>query len=298
MSWSLYRWVWQLEAPLFTGMPPAGSLNRCRLYVPARAIWGAVTAELAQRQANGFPEYQRVGGDVREKARFTYLYPAERANGSWLAWLPHSAESNGLSWRREGKAGDADARIPDRQFRRRLLDARPGTAIDPDSDSAAEGSLRETECMMQRWRQDEASAGSPVALVGYVFARHTLSNDLQSLDALFLGGDTRYGFGRVRRISWHSAGDLFGRRVAPNGPDPTVSSEIVFGHAWMNGDKASLRGALEQVSGWDRAGNNGLKELESASLWVPGSTAGDANHPALWRITPDGLWELAETPAG
>ncbi|GIW70798.1 MAG: hypothetical protein KatS3mg102_0340 [Planctomycetota bacterium] len=56
MSWSLFRWTWQLESPLYVGMPPAGSLNRCRLYVPARALWGAVTAEIARAAAGGgFP---------------------------------------------------------------------------------------------------------------------------------------------------------------------------------------------------------------------------------------------------
>ena len=51
MSWSLQRWTWLLESPLFVGTTPAGSLNRCRLYVPARALWGAMTAELSRRQA-------------------------------------------------------------------------------------------------------------------------------------------------------------------------------------------------------------------------------------------------------
>lgn len=77
MSWSLHRWVWQLEAPLYVGMPPAGTLNRCRLYVPARAIWAAITADLARNGRNGFPKYAELGKQLREQARFTYLFPAE-----------------------------------------------------------------------------------------------------------------------------------------------------------------------------------------------------------------------------
>ncbi len=61
MSWTLYRWTWRLESPLFVGAPPAGSLNRCRLYVPSRALWGALTAELARRRANASPSYETEG---------------------------------------------------------------------------------------------------------------------------------------------------------------------------------------------------------------------------------------------
>jgi hypothetical protein len=77
VNWRLFRWVWQLEAPLHVGMPPSGSLNRCRLYVPARALWGALTAEVARRAGNDFPSYAGGWAGHPGDARLTYLYPAE-----------------------------------------------------------------------------------------------------------------------------------------------------------------------------------------------------------------------------
>lgn len=294
MSWSLYRWVWQLEAPLFIGMPPAGSLNRCRLYVPARAIWGAITAELAQHQANGFPEYQRLGRDVREKARFTYLYPAERANGSWLAWLPHYAESNGLSWHREGSAGSGNGSVPDRQFRRWLLDTRPATAIDPESDSAEERSLRETECLMTNWRCEARSPRPRVGLVGYVFLLPDFREELFRIGTLFLGGDTRYGLGRVRRLECERATHIFNAVVEANGqPDagnPIVSTKTILGHSPVESCGRGITGAVEPIAGWDRAGGALLKPV-SGRAWLPGSRASiDVRIPS-WVIDPSGFWK-------
>ena len=77
MGWQLYRWVWELRSPLHIGMPPAGHANRCRLYIPAHVLWGALTAELARvLKGNSFPEYFyfEVGEALRKKLRLTYLF--------------------------------------------------------------------------------------------------------------------------------------------------------------------------------------------------------------------------------
>ncbi|MGF1641426.1 MAG: hypothetical protein ACFCUO_10805 [Rhodospirillales bacterium] len=291
MSWSLYRWVWQLEAPLFIGMPPAGLLNRCRLYVPARAVWGAVTAELAQRRASSFPDYKQVGDAVRANTRFTYLYPAERRNGSWLAWLPQYAKRDGLLWQGEAPAGRADGRVADRQFRRRLLDVRPGTAIDPDSDSPAEASLRETECIMPRWRAHASDAGSAVALVGYVFTKREFEKDIGTLPTLFLGGDTRYGLGRIQRIEWLKANDLFGCSLGKCPDGPAIDASTVLAHAESGNEEVPMSGVLEGLSGWDRTGTTGLSRLRSAPLWAPGSRIDDPHGGQLWCVRDDGIWK-------
>src|SRR5690606_14852481 len=208
MSWTVLQWVWRLEAPLFIGMPPAGTLNRCRLYIPARAMHGAVTAELARRNGNEksiFPDYGKFGKEVGENCRFTYLFPAEKQDGQFLAWLPQYMTARcekdqekdgrkvGLFWRccpSEGKKC-----LSDRDFRRRLLDCRPGTAIAPESDAAFEGTLRETECISPWWRDPNCrEEPKAVLFLGYIFLRNdAFRKQLDNIDTLFVGGDTRYG---------------------------------------------------------------------------------------------------------
>ena len=99
MTWTLHRWVWRLEAPLFIGMPPAGTLNRCRLYIPARTFHGAVTAEIARsRNGDSFPDYGKLGWEIGLNCRFTYLYPAEKSGGNYVVWLPKYLKDKGLFW--------------------------------------------------------------------------------------------------------------------------------------------------------------------------------------------------------
>ena len=289
MSWSLSRWVWRLEAPLFVGMSPAGALNRCRPYVPARALWGAVTAEIARlKSGESFPDYKGVGDEVKRSCRFTYLFPAEKQDGRFLAWLPKFEKEKGLRWCLQ----DCGKSWSDRDFRRRLLDSRPGTAIVPESDSALEGSLRHTECISPWWRDSnsQGETAAPVLLLGYVFWQDSdRHRQLQDIETLFIGGDTRYGLGKIRRIDMSSSDDnVFGKPVRPDREHPEIGSDIVLGHAPEDGGTEEMRGAKELLGGWDR--NSPWKGGKRA--WAPGSC--DTNHtdekPVYWSIDREGYW--------
>lgn len=294
MTWSLFRWVWQLEGSLHVGMPPAGSLNRARLYVPARALWGALTAELSRREAqNGKePQYQTVGESLQKDYRFTYLYPAEQDGKAWHAWLPTYQEGLGLAWARQDHA---DGLVGDRQFRRRLLSTRPGTSIDASTDSAEDGSLRETECVETRWRDARGRDAGPVAMVGYVFIRTAKANDkypverrrFDGVDAIFVGGDTRYGLGRLRRIAFDlvKQGEAFGGAVTLDADLPQIEALATWAHAHA---EASLSGALELIGGWDRGSIRSLDQ--AAPLWQPGSRSTTLHR---WSIEADGLWRAS-----
>lgn len=291
MTWSLFRWVWQLESPLHIGMPPAGSLNRTRLYVPARAIWGALTAELARQEApNGQkPDYECVGEDLKKSYRFTYLYPAQQTNDTWHVWLPTYRDGHGLSWTREDQA---DRIFNDRQLRRWLLSTRPGTSIDATTDSAEDGSLRETECIETRWRDERGRDAGPVAMVGYVFIRTAKAHDessperrrLNGVDTLFVGGDTRYGLGRLRRVAFDvvKQGGMFGAEVNLDAEAPEVTHSTVWAHAHS---QEPLSGALELLGGWDH--RSILNIHQSSPLWQPGSRS---KRPIQWTIGASGLW--------
>lgn len=287
MNWTLHRWIWQLDAPLYVGAPPAGSLNRARFYVPARALWGAVAAELARREntTSAAPSYEAVGAEIRQQARFTYLYPAEHADGGWRAWLPEYREGDGLVWVREGRT----VPIVDRRFRRRLLWTRPGTAIDPESDSVVDGSLRETECVQTRWRDDSGSEAGRVSLVGYALIRNGagLANRLLPVDTLFVGGDTRYGLGRLKRAEMMPARNLFDVALDVGVDKPQVVARRVLAHSVAN-DKMTplLRGDQEALAGWDATSLQPQQRL-SGPAWKPGSTSAD---PMTWTLLGTGMW--------
>ena len=286
MTWTALRWIWRLEAPLFVGMPPAGALNRCRPYVPARVLWGAVTAEISRsRNGESFPDYGKLGWETALNCRFTYLFPAEKRGDKFLAWMPKFERKRGVQWYCCG----GEESLSDRDFRRRLLDSRPGTAIAPESDSASEGTLRETECINPWWRdskcQEESSA---VLLLGYVFLRNNgFRRQLDNIDILYVGGDTRYGFGKICRVGWHEvSGDLsvFGKRVHLDGEHPEIQSAIVWGHALEGGHLQiqGMQGVKELLGGWDQG-----SPWRGTLTWAPGSFW---KEPAVWSIDKYGYW--------
>lgn len=286
MSWALYRWTWDLRAPLYLGLPPAGSLNRTRLFVPARTLWGALVAELARHEAEeGAAEYEAVGATLRRDARFGYLFPAEFSAGRWQAWLPSYRDGVGLVWARED---DLNSCISDRSFRRRVLDARPGTSIDPVNDAAEEGSLRETECIQLRWRAEDGATDIALAMTGYVFLREdALSRRLETIRQVFVGGDTRYGLGLLDcQRGLISAERFFGDRVELDGDAPIVTSSVLRAHAVAEDPEPTLFGARERVVCW-RWNQLGRGEHEK-SHWTPGSkTVG----PVRWRVCDVGTWK-------
>lgn len=295
MSWSLFRWVWQLDGPLYVGMPPAGSLNRTRLYVPARALWGALTAELSRREAqNGKePQYQAVGESLQKDYRFTYLYPAQKVDSTWQAWLPNFRNALGLSWAREDQPEQAEV---DRRFRRRLLSTRPATSIEASTDTAEDGSLRETECIATRWQNHANRDAGPVAMQGYVLIRTGKEKAkyapakcrLDGLEVLFVGGDVRYGLGRLRRVAFERVMPerIFGAPVTLGGNDVLrIKSATTWAHACHS---VPLAGGLEVLGGWNRGS---IRDLETNTpAWQPGS---NSESEIQWTIEPDGLWRPA-----
>lgn len=286
MTWNLFRWVWRLEAPLFIGMPPAGALNRCRLYVPARVLWGAATAEMSRsRDGDSFPDYGKLGWEIGLNCRFTYLYPAERISGNYLVWLPEFKQSRGLIWRRQdGKE------ISDREFRQSLLDARPGTAIAPETDSASEGTLRETECINPRWRNSSGheEGQRPVFLLGYLFLRNnSFRRQMENIETLLVGGDTRYGLGKMSRECWDELSSdqcVFNYHACTSKDEPQIIGNIVLGHAlepWLN-VYSRMCGTKELLSGWDQG-----TQWKGSLAWIPGSYSENKH---TWSIDNYGYW--------
>jgi hypothetical protein len=292
VTWELYRWTWRVVSPLFIGTTPSGALNRCRVYVPARPLWGAITAELARLEGDKEPQYRQVGDALREHAGFSYLFPAERGGDDWPAWLPEYREGAGLVWAREG----CEAVLADRNIRRQLLGTRPATAVDPDSDSALDGSLRETECVQTSWRRGEGTTSDPVAMVGYVFVRREsdLAQRLPALDRIFLGGDTRYGLGRLDRVAMTRAPTLFGATVDLGQANPHVVASRVLAHVLFH-EELPMCGEQEALGGWDMTGHQQDRRI-SGPAWTPGSRPLDGRS-RTWAIVESGMARLADGSA-
>lgn len=145
------------------------------------------------------------------------------------------------------------------------------------------------------WQVDDETKF--VALVGYVFVRQSsdLAGPIEAVNELFLGGDARYGLGRVRRVAWDAGSDAFGDMVDLAGQEPTLDADRVLAHAQASAH-GTMVGQLEVLGGWDHARGSGLQPLGPDPLWTPGSSALDAKTlqsvKTMWCIKKDGLWRL------
>lgn len=215
MSWLTYCLTYRIRSPVHIGCHKLGMIQRTRLYVPGKAIWGAASSRLTRllfRQPNA-AQYVVVGDLLRRYCRFTYFFPAFIADQPLLP-----------SWDREGlryKTFDSEPGYSEDELAHCLVNTFASTAVDPFSGAAEEASLHELEFLAPRRLND----GGPVFLVGYVFvardnALFRESNGVRMvnydadvqffangmpvaflgsvLQQLVIGGEKTYGWGQVK----------------------------------------------------------------------------------------------------
>lgn len=288
MTWRGFRWSFRLESPLHIGFRNIANLQRTRPYVPARNLWAAATARIAQWF--GTSAYTEVGEDVSAHLRFSYLYPQVDD----LVLLPSL----------------------DREHENLLLDSLSSTALDPGSTAAEGGSLHEIEVVVPRTRQ---APSHQVALLGLFWARDGAGRAVEIATAepggmpllcgdggeavsarelfswLQIGGERRYGLGRIRLLELvplgsHSLPRPFdGAWDGSDSAGPKVNIPErgrIWAHAVVG--SAAVAGDLEALVGraWSEWGAG--RQLTGGSLcWSPGSVC---QKPQAFRVSAQGVW--------
>lgn len=279
MAWAMYKVTYELSNPLHIGYHKVGNLQRTRCYVPARNLWGAVTEALTRRGfalaalKTGHPDdYQAVGDWVKEHCAFGYWFIEE--NGMQL--FPHY--ENGTL-----KYGPHTAA----EFERRYLDAHVTTALDAATTSTAEGSLHEVEFLAPYHpvKPDEKEVVLPTRISGWVFLDEvaqpyfgTQDAWSQWLGALQVGGERRYGFGRLRlsgefiRLNDQDIGPY---HFLLNGKRPGLevrAGQPLLAHTLTKGCCAT--GLIEPLVGRLTKGSSAAFGVQTRLIgvcWVPGS---------------------------
>ncbi|MCL4544743.1 MAG: hypothetical protein M1118_09145 [Chloroflexi bacterium] len=314
-GWVAYEVVFQLLAPMHIGWRKIGNLMQTRPYVPSKNVWGALTArltrdraEMAGRKASS-QDYRRVGDEVNERLTFTYLFPA-LISDPLHALYPVQADG-GVVYGRVGL-------LPER-FEYLILDSNAGTALDIQRGAAEEGSLHEVEMIRPRTRPldgasldglgdgdtDGDGLGATVYLVGYVLVSDGGVPGWQdACQRLQLGGEGRYGWGRVRLTSCRPAPSvsLFGlcEMVEPladrpilivGGKRPTLAHTLAME---FDGAKAvtGVSGIIEPLVGretrMEKKPGFGAVPARARICWAPGATF---EQQTRIEIGPYGIWQ-------
>ena len=263
-----------------------GYIKLTRPYIPGQAIWGAATALLTRMYGSGTLDYQRFGEFVKNNSIFSYFYPTLDLDKEPLS--PRFTE-NGLMY---GPYNEAD-------FQKIFIGSTTQTAVDPDSNTATDESLHESEYIRPKVTID-TDGPRDVYFIGYLFINEkktTLEDgktiswtggdyDLKkALKTLFIGGDIKYGWGRLRwceGLSGREEKQVFGYpfttsiegvKLIITGGAPIPAHYIINENREykVKGDIEPLVGRRYSTS--DRGSGQDL--VSSGYSWVPGSIVQD-----------------------
>ena len=270
MRWQAYKIVLRLQTPMHMGRAKLGNLQATRPYVHGKALWGALTARITRESTPAQArDYREIGKQVSAELAFSYLYPTVSDDVDLWPW----EDPERFAWR--------------------FLGSYAGTALNYNRNSAAEGSLHETEFIAPATRD-----GQPVKLVGYIFEKEgcTLSW-AGALHRLQMGGERTYGWGRVQCLEEPQAASfLFGYPLELASERPVVflpENAALPAHALAHGEQAiPASGRVIPLVGRETrtADGHGRHVNQAIICWEPGSTVGEQ---ASLQIGKNGIWEAA-----
>ena len=265
MPWQSYRVVWRLRSPLRVGWRSVGNLQQTRPYVPGKVVWGALTARLTRDLGNGADgkAYRTVGKRLQATMRFGYFWPTTAPPAPRYPWNEPA------------------------QFTYDFLASMMSTALDYESISAEEGSLHEAEYL-----RPYTPEGQRVYLTGFLWVdEEALAQSgfpwQTALKHVLLGGERRYGWGRVHLESLEAL-------PHPDIDDPDAFSwkkDRLPAHVLATEEAAAmLQGPVEPLMGWEML-PDGRKSfpLEAQLAFQPGTKV--KTKSANFRIGSYGVWE-------
>jgi hypothetical protein len=302
MAWTLYRVTWRLESPLHSGFAKLGNIQRTRLYVTGRMLWGALTARLTRDQ-NG-NDYTVVGNAIKECLAFSYGYLCLTEDGDQPLLPEYTAE--GLQYKL-GAQMPANS-LTEREVQRLCLSSYASTALDYANNTAVDGSLHEVEFISPRVLCEEkklnVKAGQPLYLTALIAEAESAQTNSavkdwkSSLERLEMGGERTYGFGklRLRQLSDPISSSAlstawFGSGFIPDNDQPVIKLQkgaAVTAHTAADHRSISF-GQIEPFVGratTDKA-EFGKNVEYSGVYWLPGSIL---NESADCQICEYGLW--------
>jgi len=294
MTWRCIHLNYELLSPMHIGYHKFSNVQKTRYYVPARNLWGAITERLTR---SGFKtdgvfegDYGQVGSWVKDHLAFTYFFLVDGID----ILRPKFTEDN-LYY----------GKLSEYEFERRYLSSHVTTALEAETSSAEQNSLHEVEFIAEFSKTTQNIHRTQ--LNGVVFLDDVASQVLgdkdtwkQWLNEVQVGGERRYGFGRIR-LSENGWSELSEDKILSNytvkcdQQRPLIKvdkGESILAHALY--PNVLGRGSIEPLVGRETDTRNsqafGYKLTKAKICWVPGTVLESATS---FLINRDGLWENA-----
>ena len=285
MSWKAYRLIYKLKSPLHIGWHTMGYIKLTRRYILGTAIWGAAVANTTRiYSVEGVKGYETFKHLYKTDILLGYFFPAIDKVYPLLPRFIRSGQVFGYI--KNGPSYSAE------DFDQRFISTFSQTAVAPQHNTAEDESLHESEFISPFISEDGEQKN--VYFIGYIFIKgHSgltvnlpdrAINLVGALRELFIGGDIKYGWGRM---------------VLVNDPLAEGIQQKVFGYDFISGHKhpvlqipnystipahlridesLAVRGDIEPLVGRQWQGNDsrshtgaGQKIKNYGLYWMPGS---------------------------
>ena len=191
MGWKAYRLIYQAKSPIHIGWHTLGYIKLTRYYITGKNIWGAMTANIV-RTLYGHEDYQGVGELLKKDLLVSYFYPAIDFQNPLLPKF----QNDGLHY----------GKYPASDFERLFIQSYGQTAVLPESNTAEDQSLHESDFISHYIEGEDTKKHQKVYFVGYIFIHDkvqykgqllTWENIARAITEIFVGGDRKYGWGRL-----------------------------------------------------------------------------------------------------
>ncbi len=269
MSWNIYHLIYIPKGPVHIGYHKLGFIQRTRYYILARNIWGAIASNLTKAiyEDPDTQKYSDIGKEINEHVLISYFYPTFNRNGK-NPFIPEYSNT-----------GIRYGELSENRFESIFVRSHTQTAIEPSSVTAEEGSLHETEFILPivKYRGEI----EPIYFVGYIIINNNwekIDKCLDIMDEICVGGERRYGFGRLRLIGLpelQKERSIFNYPLKEDGSGPLLiipKGKPIPAHLVAD-PCLELKGDIEPLVGWDyEKGEYKLRLYHEGKIfWMPGS---------------------------
>lgn len=262
------------------GWRRVGNQQQTRPYVPARTMWGALTARITRGTKDR--NYIKIGEMIDEQLRFSYFYFTDQLETP----LNCSKGKDNWPWVVNNKNTSRSA-IFDWKF----LDSYAGSPLNVWHRITKEGGLHETEHVMSHTRE-----GKQVYLSGIILESKRLAEDLkdwkETINKIQLGGERSYGWGRINTGRVEKTDKLFGMKLDLDSDEPKVilpKEALTTSHVCVDETSSIGNGKIEILAGrmTTENGKHGRTFAPFTPYWAPGTISKSENS---FVIGPKGIW--------
>jgi len=311
MYYTCYQLKFKAESPIFVGSTKIGIIQQTKRYIPGKTLWGAITANVTRELIDAGVKYSSVlygdiGKCIEDCVKTTYFYPTTDSND---VLIPRFTE-NGLKYGQKSKN-----ELSENAFEFTFIKSFVSTATVGDRGAAKDESLHETEYIVNKIKSGDRC--EQVYWTGYMFIRscendrYTLNNHvdfgkiglecgkhsvklIDALKQLYVGGDSRYGFGKLSLLppKNNKSKPVFNFDINLSSLKFDINSnKPIFAHLKLNNiDKKAYLGDIEPFVGRMYDKNGFGRYLKSHGIvFMPGTCFTD-DIPDI-EIKPFGLLE-------